>query len=111
MSENQSIDLGEMGFAIPRHFVREITWGAFFVVFAAYVCALLSKQIELVDLSLHIAASLSIRWLIVAFGEEILYRGIIQRRLSYLCGKYCGLILASLVFAFIRHFRAPLADN
>ena len=108
----RNIDLGEMGFTIPRPFVREMMWGvAFFFAFVAYTSTLLSKQIELVGLSLDIILSLSIRWLIVAFGEEVLYRGIIQRRFSNLCGKYCGLISASAIFAFIGHFRAPPADN
>jgi membrane protease YdiL (CAAX protease family) len=108
----RSIDLREMGFAVPRSFAKEMMWAAgFFFAFVAYTCVLLSKQIELLSLSPYIILSLSIRWLIVAFGEEVLYRGIIQRRFSNLCGRYCGLILASLVFAFIGHFRAPLADN
>ena len=108
----RSIDLREMGFTIPRPVVREMIWAAaFFLVFVAYTSVLLSKRIGLAGLSGDIILSLSIRWLIVAFGEEVLYRGIIQRRLSNLCGKYCGLLLASLVFAFVGHFRAPLADN
>jgi membrane protease YdiL (CAAX protease family) len=108
----RSIDFAEMGFTIPRPFVRELISGAaFFLIFIAYTRVLLSKQIELAGLSGDIILSSSVRWLIVAFGEEVLYKGIIQRRLSNLCGKYCGLLLASLVFAFIGHFKAPLVDN
>ena len=106
------IDFKEVGFTIPCHFVREIIYGAvFFFLFAAYGYVLLSKQNGPSSLSFYIIISLSIRWLFVAFGEEVLYRGIVQRRLSALCGKYWGLILASVVFAFIGHPRAPLIDN
>jgi len=106
------IDLREIGFTIPCHLIREIIYGAvFFFLFAAYGYVLLSKQNGLSSLSFYIIISLSIRWLFVAFGEEVLYRGIVQRRLSVLCGKYWGLILASVVFAFIGHPRAPLIDN
>jgi membrane protease YdiL (CAAX protease family) len=108
----RSIDFAEMGFTIPRPFVREMICGAvFFLIFVAYTSVLLSRQIGLAGLSGDIILSLSIRWLIIAFGEEVLYRGIIQRRLSDLCGKYCGLVLASLVFAFVGHLMAPPADN
>lgn len=106
------IDLREMGFTIPCHFVREIIYGAvFFFLFAAYGYVLLSKQNGPSSLSPYITVSLSVCWFFVASGEEVLYRGIIQRRLSTLWGKYWGLILASAIFAFIGHSKAPLIDN
>ncbi len=106
------IDFREMGFAIPRHLVREVIYGVLLLfLFVAYSYVLLLKQNEHLSFTPYMTASVCIPWLFVAFGEEVLYRGIIQRRLCSLCGKYGGLILASLVFAFLGHFKAPLIDN
>lgn len=54
---------------------------------------------------------LSAAWLFVAFGEELLYRGVIQRRLTVLFGRYWGLVLASILFAFLDHPKTPFIDN
>jgi membrane protease YdiL (CAAX protease family) len=106
------LDFRKIGFTFPPHILREIAYGTvFFFLFAAYGHALLPKGVGPLILSPYIIISLSIRWLFVAFGEEMLYRGILQRRLSALWGKYFGLILASVVFAFLGHPKAPLAIN
>ncbi|MFQ6035775.1 MAG: lysostaphin resistance A-like protein [Sedimentisphaerales bacterium] len=108
----RSTDLKEIGFAVPTSFNKEIICGAgLFCVFVVYSYVLLSKWGEFLSLSPNIILSLSIYWLFAALGEEVLYRGIIQRRLCVLCGEYCGLILASVLFAFVGHSRAPLIDN
>lgn len=105
-------DLKQIGFTIPSHLGREIIYGTtLFLLFVAYSYLILSQQNILPTFSLYIIIYLSIRWMLVVFGEEILYRGVIQRRLSNICGKYSGLILASVVFAFIGHHKAPLIDN
>lgn len=102
----------EMGFGIPEHFAGEIIFGAaLFSLFVAYSYLLLSKHSDLSSLSPYMIMSLSICGLFAAFGEEVLFRGIVQRRLSAVCGKHIGLILASIVFAFVGHSRAPLIDN
>ncbi len=106
------VDLRQMGLAIPKPFARELLHGVgLFLVFIAYCHFVLSKQVELVSLPGGIMVSLSVRWLVAAFGEEFFFRGILQRRLSDLCGRYCGLVLASAVFAFAGHFKAPFIDN
>ncbi len=106
------IDLKQMGFAMPKPFVRELLCGVgIFLAFIVYCHLALSKTIELPSLPGPIMVSLSVRWLVAAFGEEFFFRGILQRRLCDLCGKYCGLVLASAVFAFAGHFKAPFIDN
>ncbi len=108
----RKLDFKKIGFNFPPHIIREIAYGTvLFILFAVYSRVLLSMEVGPLDSSPYIIISLSIRWLFVAFGEETLYRGILQRRLSALWGKYLGLILASVVFAFLGHPNAPLAVN
>jgi membrane protease YdiL (CAAX protease family) len=108
----RKIEFKEIGFSLPQHFGKEVVFATgLFLLFAAYSYLLLSKRSVFLSWPAYVAMSLCIRWLVVAFGEEILYRGIIQRRLSRIYGKYCGLILASALFAFVGHLQAPLIDN
>jgi membrane protease YdiL (CAAX protease family) len=55
--------------------------------------------------------SIGLGWFLIVLGEEVLYRGIIQRRLSVVFGKYTGWLLASAIFAFIGHPQSSLIDN
>lgn len=108
----RNVNLKEIGFIIPLHFVRESIYGAIlFILFVAYNYLFLSEKNNFTNFSLHSIMYISIARFLTASGEEMFYRGIIQRRLSILWGKYRGLILASAIFAFIGHPKAPLIDN
>ncbi|MGG6432707.1 lysostaphin resistance A-like protein [Anoxybacillus sp. D401a] len=54
---------------------------------------------------------LFIHYLIVGFGEEILFRGIFQRRLQKVFNPYISIVITSFVFAFQFHATGSLIDN
>lgn len=108
----RKINFKEIGFTLPKHLGTELIAAAsLFLVFAGYSHLFLSRRFTLLSWEAPVIISLCTRWLVVASAEEVLYRGIIQRRLSRIWGKYCGLILASALFAFVGHWQAPLVDN
>ena len=101
-----------IGFAAPRNFARESANAAIlFFLFVVYPYIFSSARNKFMELSYPTMMSLAGCWLFVALSEEVLYRGIIQRRLCNLSGKYSGLIFASIVFAFVGHCKAPVMDN
>ncbi|MHC4574216.1 MAG: lysostaphin resistance A-like protein [Planctomycetota bacterium] len=106
------IDLIEIGFNIPRHLRRDVICSAVLFLLFVLCCRFVSsKRTGLGSLPPATVVPLAIGWLLVAFGEEVLYRGVMQRRLCSLWGRYLGLILASVLFAFIGHLDAPWVDN
>jgi membrane protease YdiL (CAAX protease family) len=108
----RKIDLKQLGFMLAQPLFGEMLYAIIFLsIFVVYSSAILSKQINIFEHPRYVITQLFIIWLVTAFAEELFYRAIMQRRLSNLCGKFLGLILASIVFAFIGHFRAPLIDN
>jgi len=52
-----------------------------------------------------------LQWAVVAVGEETLYRGVLQRRLTGATGLGPGILLASGLWAFVGHIRAPAIEN
>lgn len=57
------------------------------------------------------ALFLSVHWLLNATGEEVLYRGIIQRRLCRMAGGFWGILPAAALHAFAGHPGAPFVEN
>jgi membrane protease YdiL (CAAX protease family) len=108
----RKISLKQLGFMLPLPLIWETLYAIIFLfIFVFYSSVILSRPINIFEQSRHVITYLSIGWLVTAFAEELFYRAILQRRLSNLCGKFLGLASASMVFAFIGHFRAPLIDN
>lgn len=108
----RKISLGDMGFNLPwQLFVESLYAAGLFCIFAGYVLCLDEKSGAVLSLSPHTIFSVSYRLFLIVLAEEIFYRGLIQRRLSNLCGCWRGLIFASVIFALWGHISLPLTDN
>ncbi len=102
----------EIGMFIPKPLYKELIYGiALLALFIAYRNIIFTKNIEIFLMPVSIILLMFFSWLIISFSEEILYRGVMQRRMSFLFGQIPGLILASLLFAFAGHIREPFFDN
>jgi membrane protease YdiL (CAAX protease family) len=104
--------LQEIGLFIPHDFFKEFIYGAaLLVIFILYRYMLTPKHTGIFNLSPYIILLMFICWIVIALGEEILYRGVIQRRLFTLLGTNWGLVLASIMFAFAGHSGEPWINN
>jgi len=108
----RKIEFQKIGFRVPANLQAETLCAAgLFLIFAGYVLFLDDKAATLLSLSPELVFSLSYRWFLIVLAEEIFYRGLIQRRLSNLCCHWCGLVFASIIFAFWGHISLPFMDN
>ena len=102
----------KIGLFIPMPLYMELIYGT--VLLALFmICSSVafSRYVSVFRMPVTIILLMFFSWLIVSFSEEILYRGIMQRRLSFLFGRITGLILASALFAFAGHTHEPVLDN
>ena len=102
----------EIGLFIPKPVYKELIYGTvLLVLFMIYKSVIFSRNTEIFHMPITIILLMFFSWLVISFSDEILYRGIMQRRLSFLFGQIPGLILASVLFAFAGHTREPFFDN
>lgn len=109
--------LGKTGFKgigmfIPGYWYKELIYGtALLALFIIYRSVIFKGSIRIFHMPAVIILLMFFSWLVISFSEEILYRGLMQRRFSFLFGQIPGLILASALFAFVGHTREPFFDN
>ncbi len=102
----------ELGFALPAHPVGDWLLAVGLLgCFAAYGFALSREIGPLWRFTTGFQWMAAVAWLVVACGEECLYRGFIQRRLGRVFGRHIGVVLAAAVFAFAGHPWAPWVYN
>ncbi|MFQ5808036.1 MAG: lysostaphin resistance A-like protein [Armatimonadota bacterium] len=106
--------LRKIGFRAPRGGGRSaattLALSGAFVLYAALLFALWRLRTPHL-LSLGSFGPLAATCLCVATAEEVVFRGVVQRRLTAVCGAVPALVIAALVFAFLAHAHAPLAMN
>jgi membrane protease YdiL (CAAX protease family) len=102
----------EIGLYIPKTLHKELIYGAaLMALFIIYRSFIFSGNIRIYNMPAAIILMMFLSWLVISFSEEILYRGIMQRRFSCLFGQIPGVIVASALFAFAGHTREPFFDN
>jgi uncharacterized protein len=111
-SRFRKITLREIGFRMPAMSRGSIILAVLIFIFFLFYSFLLpgyQKQRSLPGTQMIFYYAIA--WFVVAFAEEVLYRGILQRRLSILIGKPAGIMIAALIFAVLGHLTTPLSDN
>jgi len=107
-------NLSGIGFRSPSRPLREVVFAAFSTALflAAMTIGLrIAKQGLPHTLALGNALFFSIQFGVIAAGEETLYRGVLQRRLSGILSLLPGIVLSSAVWAFVGHVRQPALQN
>jgi len=107
-------NLSGIGFRSPSRPLREVAFAAFSTALflAAMTVGLrIAKQVLPHTLALGNALFFSIQFGVIAAGEETLYRGVLQRRLSGILSLLPGIVLSSAVWAFVGHMRQPALQN
>jgi membrane protease YdiL (CAAX protease family) len=102
----------EIGLFIPKPLYKELIYGtSLLALFITYRYIFLTRNINIFRMPVSIILLMFLSWLITSFTEEILYRGVMQRRMYFLFGYIPGLILASVLFAFAGHTQEPFFNN
>ena len=102
----------ELGLVLPAHGIQDWLLGAGLVVLFVGYGWVLSRELGTPwRLPERLDGMLAIAWLVVACGEEFLYRGVVQRRLGRIAGEWGGLALGAVFFAFAAHPWAPWVHN
>lgn len=106
--------LRQIGFRLPRVLIREsavaLVGAGLLIGYVVLTLHLLGQRLPH-SLAWDNAGFFALEWAVVALSEETLYRGVLQRRLSACLGPTAGLLLASAVWAFVGHVRAPVVEN
>ena len=104
----------EIGFCAPRGGVRgaaiSVGLSAAFVLYAIALFALWRLRTPHM-LSVQSFGQVAAVLLCVAMTEEVVFRGILQRRLCAVCGAPFGIVISAIVFALVAHAQAPMAMN
>jgi len=106
--------LADFGLRRPTGGIKEVAIAAaFLIALVGYSRLLMALRYEtLPGVSTREAAALLILpCALTAFLDEFLYRGYIQRKWVEAWGPIPGLVIASVFFALVGHYRAPLIDN
>ena len=103
-----------IGFRAPE---RPLLAGAWAAACAALLAAYAALALSIFHRAIpHVLAPgntlfFALQWGFVALGEETLYRGVLQRRLSDALGPLLGILVASAIWAFVGHVRVPPLEN
>ncbi len=110
----RKVPLAEIGLCVPTGAARRAAASIGLVAaFAAYACVLfwLFRLRTLHLLSLENFGPFAATLLCVAVSEEALFRGVLQRRLTTVCGAGPAILMTACIFALVAHRAAPLAMN